>query len=114
MGLALLANLSAYDFGYINHHQLLQRTADTLRTMMRMERYRGHFYNSYDTQTLEPLHPRYVSTVDDGNLAGHLLTLRQGLLELVNEPLLRVVYLDGLQDTLDVLMENVTSRRWLY
>jgi hypothetical protein len=109
MGLALLANLSAYDFGYITSSQLLDRTAKTLHTMARLERYRGHFYNWYDTQTLEPLAPRYVSTVDGGNLAGHLLTLRQGLLGLLNEPLLRVVYLEGLEDTLDVLLESISE-----
>jgi cyclic beta-1,2-glucan synthetase len=109
MGLALLANLSAYDFGYINSFQLLQRTANTLQTMVRLERYRGHFYNWYDTQTLEPLKPRYVSTVDGGNLAGHLLTLRQGLLALSDDPLLKVIYLDGLEDTLDVLAETTPA-----
>jgi cyclic beta-1,2-glucan synthetase len=107
MGLALLANMSAYDFGYITTHQLLERTGNTLRTMGNLERYRGHFYNWYDTQTLEPLLPRYVSTVDGGNLAGHLLTLRQGLLALADDSLLRPRYLDGLEDTLDVLMETV-------
>ena len=109
MGLALLANLSAYDFGYINSSQLLQRTADTLKTMSALERYRGHFYNWYDTQTLEALQPRYVSTVDGGNFAGHLLTLRQGLLALADEPLLRTAYLEGLEDTLDVLLETASE-----
>ena len=52
-----------------------------------MPRHRGHFYNWYDTETLQPLPPHYVSTVDSGNLAGHLLTLRQGLLALVDQPL---------------------------
>jgi cyclic beta-1,2-glucan synthetase len=109
MGLALLANMSAYDFGYIHSGQLLERTRDTLATMAALERYRGHFYNWYDTQTLEALQPRYVSTVDGGNLAGHLLTLRQGLLALADEPLLRSTYLDGLEDTFDVMLENVAD-----
>ena len=108
MGLALLANLSAYDFGYLNIHQLLQRTAYTLQTMANLEQYRGHFYNWYNTQTLEPLKPRYVSTVDGGNLSGHLLTLRQGLLALADDPLLRIVYLDGLEDTFEVLIETIS------
>lgn len=109
MGLALLANLSAYDFGYINSRQLLERTRNTLQTMSTLERYRGHFYNWYDTQTRQALQPRYVSTVDGGNLSGHLLTLRQGLLALIDEPILRVTYLDGLEDTLDVLLETVSE-----
>ena len=82
MGLALLANLSAYDFGFISAGQLIERTANTLGTMQRLERFRGHFYNWYDTRTLKPLPPLYVSSVDSGNLAMHLLTLRQGLLAL--------------------------------
>ena len=53
-----------------------------------MERHRGHFYNWYDTQSLAPLEPRYISSVDSGNLAGHLLTLRPGLLALAGEPIL--------------------------
>jgi hypothetical protein len=82
MGLSLLANLSALDFGYITLRQSLERTAASLQTMNGMERFRGHFYNWYDTENLMPLHPRYVSTVDSGNLAGHMLTLRMGLLEI--------------------------------
>jgi cyclic beta-1,2-glucan synthetase len=57
MGLALLANLAAYDFGYLPPGQLVERTANTLRTMDGLERHRGHFYNWYDTQTLQPLRP---------------------------------------------------------
>ncbi|HYN13192.1 MAG TPA: glucoamylase family protein, partial [Burkholderiales bacterium] len=82
MGLALLANLSAYDFGFITAAELIERTARTLGTMQRLERFHGHFYNWYDTRTLMPLPPLYVSSVDSGNLAMHLLTLRQGLLAL--------------------------------
>lgn len=103
IGLSLLANLSAYDFGYISIDQVLERTKNTLKTLGALEKYRGHLYNWYNTETLEPLSPRYVSTVDSGNLAGHLLTLRQGLLKLPDERLLHTRYLDGLQDTWDVL-----------
>ena len=82
IGLSLLANLTAFDFGYITRHNLLQRCTLTLNTLDQLGRYRGHFYNWYDTQTLRPLYPRYISTVDSGNLAGHLLILRRGLLAL--------------------------------
>lgn len=105
MGLALLANLTAYDFGYIPTGRLLERTANTLRTMDGLERYRGHFYNWYDTQTLQPLPPHYISTVDSGNLAGHLLTLRAGLLALVDEKVLPARLLDGVSDTLGLLAD---------
>lgn len=106
MGLSLLANLSAWDFGYIPSGTLIERTAGTLRTMAGLERYRGHFYNWYDTQTLLPLPLLYVSTVDSGNLAGHLLTLRGGLLALADAPIIQPHLLDGLNDTLGLLAES--------
>jgi cellobiose phosphorylase len=103
IGLALLANLTAHDFGYIPAGQLLERTANTLETMAGLERHRGHFYNWYDTQSLQPLRPAYISTVDSGNLAGHLLTLRPGLLALLDRPILEPRWLAGLFDTLGIL-----------
>ncbi len=103
MGLSLLANLSAHDFGYIPAGVLIERTAFTFETMSGLQRYRGHFFNWYDTQTLQPLHPRYVSTVDSGNLAGHLLTLRPGLMELLDRPIVESRWLDGLKDTLEIV-----------
>ena len=106
MGLTLLANLSAWDFGYIPTGKLLERTANTLRTMLGLERCRGHFYNWYDTQTLQALPLLYISTVDSGNLAGHLLTLRGGLLELADAPILQPRLLAGLNDTLGLLAET--------
>ncbi len=105
MGLALLANLSAYDFGYISAGQLIERTANAFRTMEALERYRGHFYNWYDTQSLQPLPPMYVSTVDSGNLAGHLLTLRAGLEALPGQKILGARLFEGLSDTLRILVE---------
>ena len=105
MGLALLANLSAYDFGYIPAGQLIERTANALRTMAALERYQGHFYNWYDTQSLQPLPPHYISSVDSGNLAGHLLTLRPGLLALPDQEILGPRWFEGLSDTLGILVE---------
>ena len=105
MGLALLANLSAYDFGYISAGQFIERTANALSTMQALERHRGHFYNWYDTQSLKPLPPLYISSVDSGNLAGHLLTLRQGLLALPDDNILGARLFDGLSDTLRVLVD---------
>jgi cyclic beta-1,2-glucan synthetase len=107
MGLGLLANLTAYDFGYLSAGQLLDRTTNALHTMDALERYRGHFYNWYDTQSLKPLLPTYVSTVDSGNLAGHLLTLRPGLLALPDQKILGSRFFDGLSDTLKILEDAV-------
>jgi cyclic beta-1,2-glucan synthetase len=105
MGLALLANLAAYDFGYISAGRLVERTAHALSTMAALERHRGHFYNWYDTQSLQPLLPKYISTVDSGNLAGHLLTLRAGLLALPDNQILGERWFDGLRDTLRIAVD---------
>jgi cyclic beta-1,2-glucan synthetase len=105
MGLSLLANLAAYDFGYLSAGRLIERTTSALDTMVGLERYRGHFYNWYDTQSLKPLPPLYISSVDSGNLAGHLLTLRQGLLALVDAPILSSRYFAGLGDTFNLLAD---------
>ncbi len=99
IGLSLLANLAARDFGYLTEHQLVERTAATFDTMDRLERFHGHFLNWYDTLSLQPLRPAYVSSVDSGNLAGHLLTLRSGLLLLADEPPRWQPLFDGLRDT---------------
>ncbi len=109
LGLALLSNLAAYDFGFISAGQLEERTAKTFATMERLERFRGHFFNWYDTRTLEPLEPRYVSTVDSGNLVGHLLTLREGLLQLADQRILPSTALHGLSITLRVLLTAVRA-----
>ena len=105
MGLSLLANLAAYDFGYLAAGRLIERTTSALNTMTGLERYRGHFYNWYDTQSLKPLPPIYISSVDSGNLAGHLLTLQQGLLALVDAPILHPRCFAGLGDTFDLLVD---------
>jgi cellobiose phosphorylase len=105
LGLALLSSLAAHDFGYLSAGGLIQRTEDTLASMARLERYRGHFYNWYDTRTLAPLLPLYVSSVDSGNLAGHLLTLAAGFREQALAPLLPPRLCMGLRDTIHVLQE---------
>jgi cyclic beta-1,2-glucan synthetase len=109
IGMALLANLAAYDFGYITAGELLQLTENTLATMEKLERYRGHFYNWYDTRTLQLLRPQYVSSVDSGNLVGGLLTLQAGLAELKDQPVLSLNTFHGLQDTLLVLGEHLSA-----
>src|SRR6478672_10829585 len=113
IGLALLANLSAHDFGYSSVGDTITRTSKTLRTLADLPRYHGHFLNWYDTESLQPLLPRYVSTVDSGNLCGHLLTLRQGLLELIDRPVLPAALYCGLRDTLDVLAEAPEAKSFV-
>ncbi len=109
IGMSLLADLAAYDFGYLAGGECLQRVANTLASMEKLERYRGHLYNWYDTRTLQPLHPQYVSSVDSGNLAGCLLTLEAGLAEMKNQPVLSASALQGLRDTLQVLAEQLPA-----
>lgn len=104
IGLSLMANLTAWDFGYLPGGEVLRRVSLTLDTMDKMEHYRGHLYNWYDTRTLVPLSPRYISSVDSGNMAGHLLTLRAGLSAMRHQPVLSSQQiLTGLNDTLDIL-----------
>ena len=113
IGLALLSTVAANDLGWIGTGEMLQRLEATLATLGRLDRFRGHFYNWYDTANLAPLEPRYVSTVDSGNLAAHLIALRQACLERVNEPIPMESALDGIGDTLELLREAaiVAARR---
>ena len=75
IGLYLLSTAAAHDFGWAGLADTVERLEATLATMARLQRFRGHFYNWYDTVDLRPLEPPYVSTVDSGNLAGHLIAL---------------------------------------
>jgi hypothetical protein len=105
MGLALLSGLAAYDLGYLPAAALLDRTSGMLQTMLRLERHRGHFFNWYNTRTLQPAEPRYVSSVDSGNLWGALTVLSAGLEELRNRPLIPPRLFQGLQDTVEVIAD---------
>jgi cyclic beta-1,2-glucan synthetase len=82
IGLQLLATVSAYDLGFIPLERMADRLEQVFRSLERMRRFRGHFYNWYDLQDLRVLEPAYISTVDSGNLAGHLVALRQACLAL--------------------------------
>lgn len=84
MGFMLLGILNARDLGYIGTFEMLQRLDRVLGTMEKLERWKGHFFNWYDTTTLEVLKPGYISTVDSGNLAGYLLVLEQAMEEYAN------------------------------
>ncbi|WP_394767263.1 GH36-type glycosyl hydrolase domain-containing protein [Ferruginibacter sp.] len=109
IGLSLLAILTAHDFGYIVTEEVIMRTTNTLDTLQQMEKYRGHFYNWYDTETLTPLSPRYISTVDSGNLTGHLVTMQQGLLLLADKKIFTERIYEGLLDAMAVLIEKTNA-----
>ncbi len=103
IGLALLSALGAYDLGYLEALTLSTRLTSSLDTLAKLERYRGHFLNWYDTRSLDPLQPRYVSTVDSGNLAACLLAMHQGCLEVPGRPVLRWESYEGVLDGIDLL-----------
>ena len=105
IGMGFLAYQAAYDFGYLSAGEFLRRVEATFASLDKLERYRGHFYNWYDTRTLQPLRPQYVSSVDSGNFVGSLVTLRAGLMELKEHPVLPPQVYAGLADTLRVVSQ---------
>ncbi|MFH1664588.1 MAG: glucoamylase family protein, partial [Candidatus Omnitrophota bacterium] len=107
IGMALLSGLVAYDFCYMSAAQFLERTSNTLGTMKKLERFRGNFFNWYNTETLETMPPHYISSVDSGNLAGSLLVLKQGLLEISSAWVIPAGLMKGIQDTVNLLNEEV-------
>jgi cyclic beta-1,2-glucan synthetase len=113
-GLYLLSVLAARDFGWIGLMDTVDRFEATLNTLTGLPRLHGHFYNWYDTRDLHPLEPQYVSTVDSGNLAAHLLTLAQGCRQAAHQPLNFSTAWRGLADThalLSAALESITDER---
>ncbi|HZV94825.1 MAG TPA: glucoamylase family protein [Candidatus Nitrosocosmicus sp.] len=104
-GLYLLSTASARDLGWLGTLDMADRLEATLATLERLERFRGHFYNWYDTGDLRPLEPRYVSTVDSGNLAGHLCVLAIAIRERISRPLVDVETGRGIVDALRLVRD---------
>jgi len=100
VGLYLLSIAGARDFGWIGTTEATERIELTLATLSRMQRFRGHFLNWYDTRDLRPLDPQYVSTVDSGNLAGHLIALAGACDEWRRGPASEEVRQAGVRDAL--------------
>jgi cyclic beta-1,2-glucan synthetase len=98
IGLYLLSTIAAHDFGWLGAVAGIERVEATLATMNGLERFRGHFYNWYDTRDLRPLDPKYVSSVDSGNLAGHLIALGQACRDIIDRPVLGPHVLSGIAD----------------
>ncbi len=109
IGLLLLSTLAARDFGYTGTLETIERIELTCMTMERLTRVHGHFLNWYDTQTLEPLIPQYVSTVDSGNLAGHLIVVAEGCLEFADQPLFGERTQHAFSDTLDFIKSEIVE-----
>lgn len=105
IGMWLFAVMDAYDLKYITCDGFIDKTLATIWELKNLERYEGHFLNWYNIQTLEPLFPRYISTVDSGNLLACLWTLKQGLEEVVSAPLIPPDTLSGVKDACWILLE---------
>jgi cyclic beta-1,2-glucan synthetase len=103
LGLYLLTAVAARDFGWLGTVDCVQRLEETLATMSALERFRGHFFNWYETRELRPLDPRYISTVDSGNLAGHLVALAEACRQLAERPLLGAQALAGIGDAVALI-----------
>jgi len=85
IGLQLLSTVSAMDLGFITRTEMIDRVEKVFRSLERMRRFHGHFFNWYDLNELRVLEPGYVSTVDSGNLAGHLIALKQACYEVMKD-----------------------------
>jgi cyclic beta-1,2-glucan synthetase len=114
VGFLLNARQVACELGYSTASELVEHSSQTLATIRKMPRHRGHLYNWYDTRTLQPLPPLFISTVDSGNLVASLWTLQQGCLHLLHQPILRRSLAEGFLDHLQELSElGVFPRRLL-
>ncbi|MBC8062787.1 MAG: cyclic beta 1-2 glucan synthetase [Clostridiaceae bacterium] len=109
MGMGLTSNIVAYDFGYIGIVELLDRVDIVLTNMEGLKRYKGHFYNWYDTNTKEPLKPEYVSTVDSGNLVGYIWVVSEALKEYMDNPIIRAEEINGFLDILALCDDEIVN-----
>ena len=109
LGLYLLSVVAARDFGWLGSLDATERLEATFATMDRLERFRGHFFNWYDTTDLRALEPKYISSVDSGNLAGHLIAVGNACREMAVGPVLAPRWQSGLEDTLELIRESLRS-----
>ena len=111
IGLWMLACVAAHDFGWLTLDEVAARNLETLKTLDELEKYEGHLLNWYHSGTAEALRPRYVSTVDSGNLLGSLWTLARSMKELYRAPLFDAKSLAGLADVADLLERALGDER---
>jgi len=105
VGLYLLSVVAARDFGWIGISETIEKLEKSLETVKNLKKYRGHLFNWYDTTALNPLNPLYVSTVDSGNLAGHLWAIANTCRQLGSAPLIRTDISSGFEDVLPFILE---------
>lgn len=113
IGFLFMSILTARDFGFIGTSEMLDKVQKTLSTVKKLDTWKGHLYNWYDTKTLEVLHPYYISTVDSGNFISYLMTLRVGVQEYLEENLIDKSLINGLKQSLflsgiqtDIILEK--------
>ncbi len=105
LGLLLNAQLAAHELGFLTLEEYAETVERTLASAEQLPRHNGHFFNWYDIQTSRPLEPRFISTVDSGNLAACLWTLKQSCLGLSSEPLLSRKLWQGIRDHIQLLAD---------
>jgi cellobiose phosphorylase len=109
MGMGLISNVVAYDLGYITMWEFIDRTELTLNSMKELKKVNGHYLNWYDTKTRKPLWPRYVSTVDSGNLLSDMWVLKQAIKELKSNKVIRLREILGLKDIYEIIQDETSS-----
>ena len=109
VGMLVLSTLTAWKLGHIGTADMEIRLRNMMNALDRLDGYRGHMLNWYDTQTLRPLEPRYVSTVDSGNLAVSLVVMSEACREAMDHPILIARLWAGLEDTLAILADALAS-----
>lgn len=117
MGMGFTSHVVAYDLGYIGIFEMAEKVDKIITSMESLKSYKGHFYNWYDTTTKEPLFPKYVSTVDSGNLVGYLWVTSESFKEYLGKPVSSKIRIDGLMDTLKLCneeLELITGSRNFY
>lgn len=106
IGMGLITNLTAYDLGYTSIGEVIYRLESILDGMRGLEKYNGHYLNWYDTKTKEALWPRYVSTVDSGNLLGYLWIIKETIRSISNDPIIREKEVLAIKDTYSLIRKD--------
>ncbi|HEY8271977.1 MAG TPA: glucoamylase family protein [Pseudobdellovibrionaceae bacterium] len=110
-GLYLLSVFSARSFGWITLHDAIHHLSKTLESLHELPKYNGHFYNWYETTTLRPLDPKYISSVDNGNLAGHLIAVAQGFNHILSQKIDMANLTVGVYESLELLKQALSSKK---
>ena len=110
LGMLLNSRQAAMELGYINLSEFLDLSERTFKTILRLPRHFGHFVNWYETTTLQPIEPQFISSVDNGNFVASLWSLKEGCTELLKRPLIGPHALAGIADYYYLLDEAATEK----